>query len=269
MEELFLSNFDNKKATAKLKHYFSIYEEQFEKYKDKPINFFEIGINKGGDLQIWHKYFTKLNKIYAADINENCKSLEKILPNTTVFIGDQGNNSFLEMLSNNVEDIDILLDDGGHQFHQQINSFKILFKKIKDDGLYLIEDTHSSYDNYANLYPKDNVYGGGIGKKNTTIEFFKNLVDELTAWAYIKEHGVCPESGVPLANTWFEFIKKYNLKETEMDYFRQNIHSITFYDSIIAIKKKSKIMPTIVNTNINEYYENRFITEEGKKNIKM
>ena len=54
-----------------------------------------------------------------------------------------------------------------------------------------------------------------------------------------------------------------------MDYFRQNIHSITFYDSIIAIKKKSKIMPTIVNTNINEYYENRFITEEEKKNIKM
>ena len=50
-----------------------------------------------------------------------------------------------------------------------------------------------------------------------------------------------------------------------MDYYRQNIHSITFYDSIIAIKKKSKIMPTIINTNINKYYENSFITKEGKK----
>ena len=110
MEELFLTNFENKKTTAKLAHYFRIYEEEFEKYKNKPINFFEIGINKGGDLQIWHKYFTNLNKMYAVDINENCKSLEKILPNTTIFIGDQGNKPFLIMLANTVEDIDILVD---------------------------------------------------------------------------------------------------------------------------------------------------------------
>lgn len=269
MENLFFSDFDNKKATAKLKHYFKIYEELFEKYKNEKINFFEIGINKGGDLQIWHKYFTNLNKMYAVDINKECKLIENELPNTTIYIGDQGNKEFLKMLVDNVDDIDILLDDGGHQFHQQINSFNFLFKKIKEGGIYLIEDTHSSYDNYANLYPKDNVYGGGKGKKNTTIEFFKNLIDELTAWAFIKEHGVCPESGEPRAKTWYEFMKKYNLNITDVDYYRQNIHSITFYDSIIAIKKRSKIMPTIVNTDINKYYENRFITKEGKKNIKM
>ena len=258
MEKLFLTNFEDKRTTAKLTHYFRIYEEEFEKYKNKSINFFEIGINKGGDLQIWHKYFTNLNKMYAVDINENCKSLEKILPNTTIFIGDQGNKSFLKMLTNNIDDIDILLDDGGHQFHQQINSFKFLFKKIKEGGLYLIEDTHSSYDNYANLHPKDNVYNGGRYKSNTTIEFFKKLVDELTAWSFIKEHGMCPLSGKPKASSWLEFIKKYGLTETEMDYYRQNIHSITFYDSIIVIKKKQKIMPAVIYTEgQDEYYQDK------------
>ena len=261
MEELFLSNFGNKKTTAKLKHYFRIYEEEFEKYKNKNINFFEIGINKGGDLQIWHKYFTNLNKMYAVDINENCKSLEKILPNTTIFIGDQGDETFLKTLVDNVDDFDILLDDGGHQFHQQINSFKFLFKKLKDGGLYLIEDVHTSYENYANLYPKDNVYNGGRYKDNTTISFFKRLVDELTAWGFIKEHGICPGSSKPKASSWLKFIKKYNIEKTEMDYYRQNIHSITFYDSIIIIKKKQKIMPSIIFTNKEQYYKDKPIIQ--------
>ena len=101
------------------------------------------------------------------------------------------------------------------------------------------------------------MYNGGRYKSNTTIEFFKRLLDELTAWAFVEEHGTCPLSGIPKASSWFEFIKKYNLIETEMDYYRQNIHSITFYDSIIVIKKKQKIMPTVIYTNKFEYYKGK------------
>ena len=131
MENLFTTDFENKLSSGKLKHYFRIYDDEFEKYKDKKINFLEIGINKGGDLQIWHKYFTNLQNMYAVDINEDCKKIEKLLPNTKIFIGDQGNIDFLENLKENIDDVDIILDDGGHQFTQQINSFNHLFLGAK------------------------------------------------------------------------------------------------------------------------------------------
>lgn len=258
----------NSMVSGKLSHYFPIYETILESYKNKEITFMEIGINKGGDLLMWEKYFTNLKKIIAIDILPECKEVEKELNKTNIIIGDQGDLKFLEKLSKEYTNVDIVLDDGGHQFHQQINSFKCLFKSLNDGGIYIIEDTHSSYDNYANLYPKDNVYGGGKNKSNTTIEYFKTLVDEMHAWAFIKEHGVCPEHNVN-EKTWNEFLISKNITIQEIDYFRANIESITFYDSIIVIKKKIKIMPFIIFSDKTgeKYYNNRKKTKEYTKKM--
>lgn len=265
--DIFYNINTNEIASGKLEHYFPIYESIFEPYKNKEINFLEIGINKGGDLLIWETYFTNLKKIIAIDILPQCKELEHFLKKTEIIIGDQGNLEFLEDLSSKHKNFDIILDDGGHQFHQQINSFKYLFKSLNSGGIYVIEDTHSSYDNYANLYPKDNVYGGGKNKPNTTIEYFKGLVDELHAWSFTKEHGVCPEHTIR-ANTWTDFLIANNIEIQDIDYFRENIESITFYDSIIVIKKNKKQMPRVIfNDKTGEkYYSNRKKTNEYENN---
>ena len=134
--------------------------------------------------------------------------IKSLFNNSKIYIGDQGSPDFLIKISNEIGIIDILIDDGGHQFYQQINSFKYLFKNISDGGIYVIEDTHTSYDNYSNLYPANNVFNGGKNKSNTTVEFFKNLCDEVTAWAYTKEHGVCPTYKSNCDN-WVDFINKY------------------------------------------------------------
>jgi hypothetical protein len=51
----FLNN--NSKVIHKWLHYFDIYEKHFQKYIDKKVLIFEIGVAKGGSLEMWKYYF--------------------------------------------------------------------------------------------------------------------------------------------------------------------------------------------------------------------
>jgi len=41
----------------KWNHYFPIYEKYFSKFVNEDINFLEIGVYKGGRLNMWKNYF--------------------------------------------------------------------------------------------------------------------------------------------------------------------------------------------------------------------
>ena len=69
--------------------------------------------------------------------------------------------------------IDILIDDGGHSMNQQIISFEELYSHIKEDGIYLCEDLHTSYWK---------TYGGGYKNKESFIEYSKNFIDYINAF---------------------------------------------------------------------------------------
>ena len=64
---------------------------------------------------------------------------------------------FLKKLYAALPPLDILIDDGGHTMNQQITTFEVLFDKVKEDGIYLCEDLHTSYFKY---------FGGGYKKKD-------------------------------------------------------------------------------------------------------
>src|SRR4051812_30048572 len=117
-EELFLANED--RLIHKWHHYFEIYERHFSKYRGKDITFLEIGIYHGGSLQFWTKYFGKGSKIYAIDINPECKKFEN--DQVKIFIGSQEDPVFLASVKAQIPQLDILLDDGGHTMRQQIVS---------------------------------------------------------------------------------------------------------------------------------------------------
>ena len=40
----------------------------------------------------------------------------------------------------NIDDLDIIIDDGSHVFTDQIFSYAILYDKLKKGGIYIIED---------------------------------------------------------------------------------------------------------------------------------
>jgi hypothetical protein len=66
-----------------------------------------------------------------------------------------------------------LIDDGGHIMEQQIVTFEMLFDFVKFNGVYLCEDTHTSY--WYSL-------GGGYRWKSNYIGYIKNLIDQLNAY---------------------------------------------------------------------------------------
>lgn len=210
-----LSNFffnEQHRLIHKWKHYFEIYDRHFHPYKNKKINFLEIGISHGGSLEMWNSYFKKNVNIYAVDINPECKKFES--DNIKVFIGSQEDENFLIHLKNNIPPIDILVDDGGHTMKQQIITFDNLFDHVTENGIYLVEDLHTSYWKY---------FGGGYKKKRSFIEYSKNFIDKLHAW---------------------------HTKDIEVDNVTKNTHSLHFYDSILVIEKRKMEKPFDIKAGI-------------------
>ena len=107
----------------KWENYFKIYEHYLEKYRGKNPRLLEIGVQYGGSLKMWEKYFIN-GEINGIDINPDCKKLED--NNIKIYIGSQNDKKFLKEFADSVEDLDIIIDDGGHTMEQQLNSFKIL-----------------------------------------------------------------------------------------------------------------------------------------------
>src|SRR5690606_4759619 len=100
-------------------------------------------------------------------------------------------------------------DDGGHTMEQQIVTFEILFDHVRDDGVYLCEDLHTSY------WPK---FGGGYKREGTFIEYSKNFIDQLNAY-HSKQRGL------------------------KVNKFTKNVDSIHYYDSILVLEKKERRKP--------------------------
>src|SRR5258706_4237105 len=158
-------------------HYFDIYHNHFCRFRNKPVSILEIGVSHGGSLQMWKNYFGSNAKIYGVDINPKCKELEE--DQIKIFIGDQSNRDFLKKLREEIGQIDIVIDDGGHTMTQQITTFEELFPFIGETGIYLAEDLHTSYWT---------IYGGGYMKKGnyfnkgSFIEYAKGFIDSINAW---------------------------------------------------------------------------------------
>ena len=160
------------KYVLKYSNYFEVYDDHFNKFLsyDK-VRVLEIGLLDGGSIELWKKYFGDKLEFYGIDINPICKSYED--ENVSIHIGSQSDENFLDSFIKSVPSFDIVIDDGGHTMKQQITSFNHLFKHLKDQGVYLCEDTHTSYS-----FP----YGGGLKRKSNFIEFSKGFIDKLYSW---------------------------------------------------------------------------------------
>jgi SAM-dependent methyltransferase len=169
----------------------------------------EIGVFHGGSLQMWKQYFGPGARIIGVDIDPRCKQFEE--PGIEVRIGDQADRPFLAVLRLEFPHVDIVIDDGGHTFPQQIASFEELYAHVQPHGVYLCEDIHTSYA------PS---FGGGLRRDGTFIEYSKNLIDRLHPWyTFEPEHFA-------------------------VDAITRSTHSLHFYDSVLAIEKRLLSEPT-------------------------
>lgn len=204
----YLEQNPNGRVVHRWRHYFDIYHRHFSRFRGESITMIEIGIFNGGSLKMWKDYFGPKATIVGVDINPGCKKYEE--PGIEIVIGDQADPKFLQELSNRYPNFSVVIDDGGHRMDQQITTLEELYLPMHNDGVYLCEDTHTSY------MP---AFGGGHQKLNTFIEYTKKLIDQLNAF-HVEEN---------------EYLAQ--------NYFTQATDSIHFYDSVVVIEKKSRTKP--------------------------
>ena len=206
---------NTRKDLNKWKHYFDIYDENFSKFRNKKITVLEIGIFRGGSLKMWESYFGAQVKIIGVDINPICKQYEN--NNTKIYIDDQTNENFLKSIFDENERPDIIIDDGGHTSNQQISSFNFLFEELKLGGVYVVEDTHTSYA--KEFQDRED--------QLTFIEYAKVLLDELNDWYRVKDYK----------------LYKHKINQVDVSYWAKFIFKVCFYNSIVSIEKRRSEIP--------------------------
>ena len=145
--------------------YFDSYDYFFSKYRNQNITFVEIGVSTGGSLFMWRDYFGPNARIIGVDLNPDAKKLEE--HGFEIFIGNQSDSQFWDDFTKKVGLIDVVLDDGGHTYEQQIITTESLLSAMNDGGVIVVEDTHTSYMD-------------GFGAKSKSfIEYTKKLIDKV------------------------------------------------------------------------------------------
>ena len=128
-----------------LKHttYFSVYDQLFSRFVGKAPVIVEVGVLNGGSLYMWREFFGSDARIIGVDLNPEAVWLRE--DGFEIHIGDQTDPQFWEDFFRQVGDVDIFLDDGGHTYPQQIVTAASALDHIRNDGLLVVEDTHTSY----------------------------------------------------------------------------------------------------------------------------
>ena len=196
--ELYKSFLNSKKPSIKWKSYFEIYNNIFQKYKNKKITFVEVGIDRGGSLFIWKDFFSKDSRIIGIDTNPGAKKLEEY--GFEIFIGDQSNENFWSDFYKEVGNIDVLLDDGGHKNIEQIITINSSLPYINNDGKIVVEDTHASY--IKKHYRNPSMF--------SSMKFFNLIVDSINRRS-------------PVVNN------------TKANIYTNKVHSVNFYESIVEL----------------------------------
>ncbi len=189
--------------------YTTHYASHFKKFRYRKINLLEIGVGGYGDpkaggesLRMWKKYFP-FARIFGLDIYDKSPLQENRI---RIFKGSQVDKAFLDNVTDEIGEIDIIIDDGSHINEHVIETFKLLFPKLKHGGIYAVEDMQTSY--WEDFGGDSN----NLNNPKTMMNFFKSLTDAMNNQEFIMP----------------------NYQQT---YFDRHITSMHFYHNMVFIYK--------------------------------
>jgi hypothetical protein len=202
-------------------HYFDVYHRHFQDYRGKKPTVIEIGVQRGGSLAMWQKYFGEGARLFGVDVDPACA--DRAPPGTKVLIGDQADKDFLRRVLDETGPPDIVIDDGGHTARQQINSFDVLYPATKIPGVYLVEDTCTSF--WTGGYSDD------PQKRNFVGQAFRAVIsmhDWMGNFANFKTFSIPPDQ------------RKTALPASEIC---RTTDSICFYESMVVFTRRNRPEP--------------------------
>jgi hypothetical protein len=194
--------------SQKYTNYFPVYDQLFGSFQGTNLTFVEIGVLHGGSLSMFKDFFGKNARIIGIDNN---KSALRFSNDFEIYIGDQSDPQFWDNFFKTVGKIDILLDDGGHKNVQQIQTVISALPYVRDGGLIVIEDTHTSF-----------MYEFGNPNKKSFIN-----------WASLKSQN----------------LTKRHIYVDEADDLVSRVSSISFFDSFVSFHISSETSKPGVSIN--------------------
>jgi hypothetical protein len=210
------------KVSDKWGIYLDFYERIFAPLRDKPITLVEVGVQNGGSLEIWSKFFAHAERIVGCDVNEKCRALRYDDPRISVVVGQVNSPPTFREIHARAPRFDIFLDDGSHNSPDIIAAYYNYWPSVKPGGLFVIEDLHCAY------FP---TYDGGIDQPLNAMNFLKLLADgiHLEHW---KGQG---------ANGFEQRIAPFLPAGAKADLsLVEDVRSVLFLDSICVIEKRGE-----------------------------
>lgn len=209
LHRYFLNN--SHKPLYKWVHYFDIYERHLARFRGTSPVMLEIGVMGGGSLAMWKEYLGPGSRIIGVDINPECKIHDA--EGIEVFIGSQDDPALIDQIFSKYPRVDIVLDDGSHIMQHMIASFELMYERVHANGVYIVEDIHTSYWSE---------YGGGLNRHGSFMEFVKQKLDEINA---IHTNNELPVSA-----------------------FTRSTNCIACYDSIVAFERRKQGARRVLTT---------------------
>ena len=214
IRQIFLEHDTDK--NAQFHNYSRQYDRLLSNYRGQRIQYLEIGVLGGASLRAMREVFSSAGLILGLDIDPNAQQSEERARNIRVEIGDATNRAFIDNITAQYGHFDVIVDDGSHRNVDMIQSFEMLFPLLRDNGVYIVEDT------VCYKSPSHNVAGFP-----DILSYFSKYVGYLNQWRFdsdtgIKDHCVDP----------------FKIEKKTVDVFESSIDKIEYGVSYVAIHKK-------------------------------
>lgn len=211
MSEFTLADLADNWGTDKGSHQgFMPYYEKFLPSRQANITIVELGVQKGNSIAMWEEWF-KYAKVIGVDID--ISQVEHSFSTRVDLLQGEQDDIHLANAICAYRQPKVIIDDASHISTKTIGAFHSWWPNLRPGGLYVVEDTHCSYDtgHYGSqsAEPENDWIPG---KFRTTMAFLKRLADDVD-WNY---HG-------------------HNRFQPEY----RDVASVHFYPGICFIEKKS------------------------------
>ena len=192
-------------------HYFDIYDRHLNDLQSErarrgisdPLRVLEIGVWRGGSLEVWREFLGDEAIIFGVDIDPESAKVSGDV--AQVRLGSQTDEAFMRGVLEEMGGVDVIVDDGSHRSDDVLTTLRLLYPTLACPGLYIIEDLHTSYW-------ED--WGGGFKSRHSSVEQLKSLVDVLHT---------------PYTSA--------RVDEFELGLTHGSIRGLHFYDSMVVMEK--------------------------------
>jgi len=208
--------------TGKVSHrwalYLDVYESVLAPWRAAALDLVEVGVQNGGSLEIWGRYFPNATSLIGCDIDERCGALRFDDPRISIVVGPINSPATAREIAARADGFDIFIDDGSHVSQDIVAAFCNYFPRLRPGGVYLAEDLHCAYHRK---------WQGGIDRPNA-MGFFAMLVDGIHH-EYWKADASIDSRAAPFLPAG----AKVDIARLAAD-----VASIAFHDSLCVVHKR-------------------------------